>query len=208
MNRTFSVYRRRPHIVDVITPVVYGVDFYRLKWAANFDVAHAAFISATNAGLVDPNVNFFALNSLPGRQVRIVFDPDSYAIPDGLSFWMQLFHVIGGVETQVSASYLVLPDTITHSQMPIVIKGQVPQAASSALSLQLDMPRAGTNVRITNESAGKSLFVATQQGGYEFEVAPGETKDVTLQGMLGSFWVRGGTGPVDMSAIFVPVKNR
>ena len=61
MDRLFSIKRRRPHIVDLITPVatpfVPGqIDEYRFKYAPNFDQAFVTIITAPNIGSIDDNV--------------------------------------------------------------------------------------------------------------------------------------------------------
>lgn len=86
MNRLFSVTRRRPHIVDLSTPRqqpdIPTQDGYRISVALNFDAVFSDIIDSTNVGFLDSNVNQHALDvqNRPGK-VRIVFDPDTYALP-------------------------------------------------------------------------------------------------------------------------------
>lgn len=206
MNRTLSVTRRRPNVVDMVMPFVYGVDLYRLKWATNFDGVFAQFIDSTNIGFLDPAVNQATLEvqQTQGR-VRIVFDPATYHITDTSSFWVTLWQVApGGAETQVSAPSLILPESAHHGIHQITLHGAAPNAADSTGSLQLDLPRLMSDFRIRCESpvGGNALFVATEAGGAEQQLLPDTFPQYTsLLATQGSLWVRGGGGIVNFSAI-------
>ncbi len=206
MNRLFSVTRRRPHIVDLSTPVVAGVDGYRLKWAANFDGVFAAIITSTNVGFLDSNVNRNVLETQPttGTYVRIVFDPTTYSIPDASSFWLQFFPITGGLEGTPGAPTLVLPDAARHGVGIVTIHGTAPNAASSAGSLQLDLPMLMQDFKVHNESGAKDLFIATEAGGAEILI-PKASTDVQSLGFLGTqgtLYVRGDNATVVFSASF------
>lgn len=207
MNRTLSVTRRRPNLVDTVVPFVYGVDKYRLKWQTNFDAAYTQFIDTTNVGFLDPAVNQAALEvqQTQGR-VRIVFNPASYSIPDTQHFWLSLWHVApGGAETQMSAPSLVLPELAHHGIHQVTIHGGAPNGADSAHSLQLDLPRLMQDFRIHSEAAvgGNLLYVATEEGGAEQALSPDTFPQYTsILSTQGSLWVRGGGGVVNFSAIF------
>lgn len=86
MKRIFKIPRRRPHIVDLYTPLTQGLDEfgYRVSWAKNFDAASfTTIINSTNVGYLDPNVNRYKVETQPttGTDVRIVFDPSSFTTP-------------------------------------------------------------------------------------------------------------------------------
>lgn len=212
MNRLFGMPRRRPGIVDIITPFTYGVDGYRLKWAANFDASFTTFLTSTNIGFLDPAINPNVVDSQPlggftglagsGRNVRIVFNPTSYSIPDTSSFWLQFVQVIGGVEQTPGAPTLVLPDSANHGVGIVTIHGTAPSEASSATSLQLDLPRLMSDFHIHNEGGG-NLFIATEAGGAETQVPVDTAEQFSqLTGTQSSLWVRGGGGAVLFSARF------
>lgn len=200
MIRRFYVNRRRPGILDMITPIVDGVSEYRLKWATNFDAAPTLFLSAPLAGYRDPSINPLVLEEINlGNRLRVVFNPTTYTIPDDKPFWLTLHH-FNGVETQVTASTLIVPDTVatlSRLQGQIVVRGVVPSAASLAASLQLDLPRQMSDFRILNEGANP-LFVAFDSGGYEFSVPVAATYS-TFKGMASSLWLRGNGGPTTVS---------
>jgi hypothetical protein len=207
MNRTLSVIRRRTNLVDVVVPIVAGVAFYRLKWAANFDGAFAQFIDSTNVGFLDSSINQAVLDvQQTGGRVRIVFNPATYSIPDTKHFWMELFQVaVGGAETQVSAPSLVLPESAHHGIHQVTIHGGAPNAVDSAHALQLDLPRLMNDFRIHNEevAGGNNLYVATEQDGAEQMLSPDTFPQYTsFSSTQGSIWVRGGGGIVNFSAIF------
>lgn len=205
MNRIFKIVRRRPHIVDLYTPYVAGVEFYRVKWATNFDAAPTNIIDSTNIGFLDSNVNRNVIETQPttGTDVRIVFDPTTYSIPDDVSFWLQVARVVGGSETVVGAPTLVLPDAARHGIGIIAIRGDAPNEASSADSLQIDLPMLMQDFKVQNEDGANSLFIATEQGGAE-QVFPAllPIQPWSLMGTQGSLYVRGGGGDVTFSASF------
>ena len=79
--RTFSCFRRRPHIVDLLTPVVPGVSTYTVLWAQNFDGIFAPIINCSNVGFYDDNIprGKTELQNTQGF-VRMTFDPTTFAV--------------------------------------------------------------------------------------------------------------------------------
>ncbi len=194
MNRLFRIARRQPHIVDLYTPFVYGVDEYRLKSAPNFDSGLGVlFITASNAGFADPNVPYYKIESQPVRNnVRIVFDPASYGIDDSLPFWIQLAQVIGGVEQPPSALTLVLPSSANKGVGMTLIHGIAPAGATVANSLQIDLPTLMSDFRIHNEDPTNYLYVATEAGGAEQQLKPDSFPQLmSINATQGSLYVRG-----------------
>ncbi len=206
MKRTFSVIRRRPNLVDVLLPLIDGTQTYRLKWAANFDGVYSTIISASNVGFLDPAINPMVVGGQPtsGRQVRIVFDPATYSIPDTQPFWLQFWTVpFGGAEAQRSAGGMILPDSANHGTGIITIHGNAPNQAAVADSLQIDLPRMMEDISIHNEDGSNALFVATEEGGAEIKLSPSALPQFqSLHGTHASIWVRGGGGVVAFSATF------
>lgn len=205
MNRTINVFRRRPHIVDLMVPLTANVAEYRLKWAANFDGAFVQIIGCPMTGFYDDTIDRGKIDSQPstGTSVRMTFDPSTFLIPDDKSFWVQLFHFpSGGPEVQVSACSLVLPESAHHGVGIVTIKGTAPSAGSSAGALQLDLPRLSQDFRIENQKAA-TLFVSTEQDGAEQAVFPAPAAQYTgYVGTQGSIWVRGGGATAAFSATF------
>lgn len=207
MNRTINLFRRRPNIVDLMVPVTAGVAEYRLKWAQNFDGAFAQIIASPIYGYFDDTINRGKVESQPstGTSVRMTFDPATFSIDDTKSFWVQLWHYPpGGPEVQVSAASLVLPESAHHGVGVVTIGGTAPNAASSAGSLQLDLPRLMQDFRVFNQNGGATkLYVATEQSGPEQEVSPAPATQYTaLMGTQGSIWIRGGGATCAFSATF------
>ena len=205
MSRIFSVIRRRPSLVDIVTPFVYGVDLYRLKWAVNFDTAvPTAFIDAPNIGYIDDAVDRNTLEVHQTRDmVRIVFDPNTFSIPDNVACWLQLARVVGGLETIVSPPTLLLPDAAHHGVGVVVIAGTAPSGLSVANSLQIDLPRLMSDIRFVNMDSGRVLYVATEPGGVEIAIHPSTSvgaTSLTLQGTESTLLVRGDGAAVDFSA--------
>lgn len=218
MNRLFSIIRRRPNYVDVVTPFNYNADGYRLKWAANFDGAFTTMFTSTNVGFVDPAINPYAIDAQPmggstglagsSRNIRIVFDPATYGITDTSSFWLQFVQTVGGVEQTPGAPTLVLPDSALKGQGIVTIHGNAASATSSAGALQLDLPFRMQNFQIHNEDGANYLYVSTEASGAEQQLRPDTFAQYsTLWGAQPSIWVRGATptntgAPVAFSATF------
>jgi hypothetical protein len=162
MNRLFKIGRRRANIVDLYTPFVYGVDLYRLKWAQNFDGAFTAIINSTNVGFIDSNVNRAKVETQPttGTDVRIVFDPTTFAIDDTKSFWLLFVPVTGGVEGTPGAPTLILPESAHKGLGLVTIAGNAPAAA-----LQLDLPFLAADLRVHNEELTNYVFLGSEAGG-------------------------------------------
>jgi len=207
MNRIFSVIRRRPGIVDVLTPRVNGVEGYRFKAATNFDAVFGTIFTSPKFGFMDTvGVDQRKIEAQPTRdQVRMVFNPATYALTDTQHFWLKLFHVDGaGVETAVSAPTLVLPDDTQFLHRGIghiLIRGSAPSGATVASSLQLDLPRLLTDWRILNEESARDAYVAFEPGGPEFRLKQNSTlpQYLTFTGQSASILVRGDGGTATLS---------
>jgi hypothetical protein len=196
MNRLFSIRRRRPHLVDLWTPRVAGVDGYRLKWGANFSSAPpTTFITSTNVGFIDSNVNRNTVETQPlNGQVRIVFDPTTYSITDSVSFWLQFVPVTGGVEGTPGAMTLVLPANMGGSSLITI-------AGTPTGTQQLDLPM----IRDITVQNAASITIATESGGAAFTI-PGSAADVHSLGFLGmqsTLYVTGGAFSL-AAALVVP----
>lgn len=206
MSRIFSVIRRRTNLVDLVTPFVYGTDLYRLKWGANFDTgSFTNFIDAPNGGFIDPSIDRGTSGVQAFKGVRIVFNPATYSIPDGKPFWLRLARVTGGVETLVTPPTLILTEAAHHGVGVVVIAGDAPDESSVADSLEIDLPRLFSDIRITNHEATGStnLYVATEVDGSETMVAPAVDAGqvvLTLQGTEHTLLVRGSGATATFSA--------
>lgn len=205
MNRLFKIARRRPHIVDFYTPFTYGVDGYRLKWASNFDGSFTTILTSTNVGFIDSNVNRNVIETQPttGKDVRIVFDPTTYSIPDVNSFWLKFVPVTGGVEGTAGAPTLVLPDSVNKGVGMVTIQGNAPSGTDSTGSLQLDLPFLMRDFRIHNQDGTNNLYVSMEQSGPEVQCQPDKSAQLTsFNATQASLWVRGGGAIVSFSATF------
>jgi len=185
MNRLFSVFPRLPHVVNIITARVPGVDGYRLKWAENFDLPPQPLLTATNVGFLDPNVDRSRLSvQALEDQIRIVFDPASYGIPDGIAFWMQFVTVTGGVEGTPGAMTLVLPASFISTTGLIFIAG------APTGTQQLDLPL----MRDFTFQCDGDIEIGTEEGGQTFKV-PGSATEIhslSFLGSLATIYVTGG----------------
>jgi hypothetical protein len=179
--------------------VVSGTTAYAVYWAQNFDGTFASLFSCSNIGYYDDNIprGKTELQDTNGF-VRMTFDPTTFSIDDTKSFWLQLWR--NG--SAVSAPTLLLPDTANKGQGIVTIQGNAPSGASSANSLQLDLPSLMQNLEITNNDATNTLYVSTEQSGPEVAIGPklGFYGLSTIYASQGSLWVRGGGGAVNFSA--------
>lgn len=157
MNRLFSIARRRPSYVDLITPFVYGVTGYRLKWAPNFDTAvFTPFLTSSNVGFLDQTINQHVVDVQPmggmasngSRNVRIVFNPSNPSYGVALS---------GSFTTAASASV-----TTGSSQIGIVFPGNtLTFAAQPGVSYTVTTVASGTITLTTSYTGTTGATTAT-----------------------------------------------
>lgn len=204
MSRQFSVIRRAPQLIDILTPFVYGITEYRIKYAANFDASFTQIIAAPRNGYLDPTVSQAILQSAPGNNVRITFDPTnsaySIAAPSS-SMWLQLTRYDGSSEVYVSPPTLLLPFEANQGIGVTTIAGSAPSGATSADALQVDLPFLATDMRV-RATGSHPVCVSTELNGAETIVANGEIGQYIAQtGMISSLFVRGsgGTAPFALS---------
>jgi len=209
MDREFTVVRRRANLVDILTPKRTGVQGYRLKAAANFDLTFNTMITGDiGTGHLDASVDTRVLTPLNNRdRVRLVFDPANYSggpwnLVDTDHIWLQFFPVdFAGAEGSGGVRTLVLPDDEEKGQGRVIIRGSAPNGASVANSLQLNLPFKMRNVYIRNNEAsgGDELAVASRPGGAERLIAPQEEAEF-FEGGTELLMVRGVGGAVNFTA--------
>ena len=211
MSRQFSVIRRRPQLVDIVTPFVYGTTEYRLKWASNFDGSFTQIIASKATGYIDPAVNPAVIQPIFNQgQVRIVFDPTaagwSITNPSG-AIWLKLARYDGTSETYVSPPTLLLSDDTHHGVGTVIVSGNAPSGVSISNSLQLDLPFASEDIRIVNQGA-HDLYVATEAGGAETlfpartDASPTSLTSLNFRAAQPALLVRGSGGTTSFSAAF------
>ena len=202
MTRDFSVIRRRPHILDIITPVRAGVDGYRIEWAANFDGSFTTLVTSPINGHCDDSLRDQAHAPAPGNNVRIIIDPTNYTITDTKPFWLRFVPVVGGIAGTAGNRGLILPDTSGRGF--VTVAGSAPNAATVTGSMQLDFPRLVEDLRIVNAASSGSLFISPVDDDAEFEVVPGgsQVPFSNLRGAIPGIRVRGGGSAVAFQATF------
>lgn len=196
-DRDFTVVRRRPHLIDIITPKRSGVQGYRLKAASNFDLTFQTILTADiSSGYLDPTalragtIHRQTLGTMPGNHIRIVFDPTTFAAPhaagldDDQHVWLQFFPVdFTGAEGVGGARGLILPDDEMNGQGRVIVRGSAPSGVSVANSLRLDLPYRMRNMTIRNNEANAS----TASGTLTFTGIPNNTETVTVDGKVYTF---------------------
>jgi hypothetical protein len=164
--RSFSCFRRRPHVVDLLTPFVYGVTNYQIRWAQNFDGTFAAIINSPNIGFYDSNIprNKTELQNTQGF-VRITFDPTTFSIDDTKSFWLQLWETPpGGTSATFNVSNASASVTASVSQTGILFPGQTVMFSSQPAVAYTLLTVLGTAITLTANYTGISDATASIAG--------------------------------------------
>jgi hypothetical protein len=204
--RLFSILRRKPGLIDLITPIqppTSGVVGYRLKTDTAVNGSFSTTIlESTLYGFTDPSVAGPQNVIQPGEHVRIIFRPQDHSLTDG-AFWLKLVYVDSGnaemTSPAPSAVTLVLPPFVGNEQSGF--NGTAPSGATIANSLRIDLPRQMSNFRIRNLSTTILLYVAFQEEGPEI-IVPGQSvsqESVGFDGLVSSIWVRGASGTAAFS---------
>jgi len=209
--RLFSILRRKPGLIDFITPIrnqTEGVEAYRLFTDTDPGGAFATVVTTVpRTGLVDPAVQGPQHVIQPGENVRIIFKPSTFSLPDSGFFWLKLGYVDGGGVNMLvpapSAATLVLPPFTGPMQQGFT--ATAPSGVALANSLQIDLPRSMESLRIRNTEAvgGTVLWVAFDPGGPEIKVVP-QQETVAWLGLVSSIFVRGAAGTAAFTATFSP----
>lgn len=204
--RDFTVVRRRPNFVDLLIPKKANVQGYRLLAASNFDGTFSTLLTADiSSGYLDPKVNPNLLHAVNATdRIRVVFDPASFSLTDSDHFWLKYQPIdFSGTPGTAGAPSLILPDDELRATIRVLISGTAPSAVNVASSLVLNLPYRMQDVEVRNNEAsgGRTLFLATSEGGAERQVAPQETA-LFRDGAQGCLLVRGGGGTVSFSADF------
>lgn len=211
MSRDFTVVRRRPNFLDMLTPKRVGVAGYRIQAAANFDGSFTTILTAPiSSGYLDPSINPAVLHVTNNARdsIRIVFNPDTFTgvagISDALHFWLRFVPVdFSGAAGTPGNPALVVTDSEHYGTSRIMIRGTAPNGAAVANSLQLDLPFTTQDLYIKNEqaSAGTALFIANMPGGSEQQISAQETSTI-FHGPIDTLLVRGAGTSVTFSASF------
>jgi len=198
--RLFSILRRKPGIIDLITPLKplsSGVAGYRLKTDTNpFGSFSTTVISTGRTGFVDSAVAGPHNVIQPGENVRVIIKPSNYGLSDTDYFWLKLVYLDESNAELPSpgAATLVLPTYVGPA-----MTGFTASAITSVT--QIDLPRAMSNFRVLNLDTTNALGLILQEGGPEITIPAG--KDISgFDGTVSSIWVRGIVGTVQFSASF------
>ena len=172
MKRIFKIGRRRPHIIDLYTPLTQGLDTlgYRVSWAQNFDAgSFTTIINSSNVGFLDQNVNRMKVETQPttGTDVRIVFDPSSYMT--ALTGTYDVTNGSPSVPTSLSQVGLVYSGATVIFGSQLGVRYTVESVNSTTITLTTNYT--GTNAAATTASQGINdarsfwLKVSRIQGG-------------------------------------------
>lgn len=181
MTRSMRIIRR-PHMIDVLIPRVMGVDGYRLKWGTTFGGVPLTFLTCSNVGFRDENINPYLVDVQSiENSVRIVFDPATYSIPEDVSFWMQFVPVTTGVEGVPGAMTLVLP---ANPRTALVVVSGTPTGTQ-----QIDLPYL-QNMQVL---ASSGVSIGTEPGGALIPIPSGTGfQSLGFLGLQGTIFVSGG----------------
>lgn len=201
--RDFSFIRHRPGFCDLLLTKQAGADAYSLEWDPNFDGVFTPFLSVSSLGHIDDSLIGFP-RDLVNRvdNIRVVFDPKNYSIPENTTYWLRVTPSTGGVPGTPGMPGMIVPDVGGYKML--VIKGLAPSGASIANSLRLDFPRTVCDIRVVNLDTTNTLYVATEEGGAEYEAST-SVDAYPMSNILGAtphLLVRGGGAAVLFTATF------
>ena len=197
--RLVSVHRRKPGLIDILTPFTSGIEQYRLSWAPNFDQTFTDFLDAPPHGYRDASVDIMKLEVLQGRRCRIVLDPTTFSIPDDATFWMTLSHIVGGVVTNATAPLMILPPHQSHHTLTIA--GSAPPT-----EIQLDLPRTMTDVSLVAED---DLLVRFGPNEAQLAMyADTNVNKLTTRGGIASVFIQGNGKTSPFSMTFTSMSSR
>lgn len=205
--RRFSILRRKPGLVDLITPIrpfSEGVETYRLKTDTSPTGAFGTTVmTVPRTGKVDPSLQGPQNVIQPGENVRMIFKPSDWSLSDTDAFWLKLVYVNAAnvelVTPTPSAPCLVLPPFSGPGQFGFT--ATAPVLASFANSIQIDLPRSMENLKVMNNDSTNPLFVAFDGGGPEIKIPAG--KEITgFLGTASSLFVRATGGSVEFTTTF------
>jgi hypothetical protein len=195
--RDFSVIRRRPNFVDILTPKRSGVEGYRFLAASTFNGPFTLiFTASASSGHLDSTIDRMVINVVNNKDhVRVVFDPDNYAaiagIDDAKHVWIQ-FQTIDpvGVLGIPGPPTLILPDD-ERASATTSIRGVAPSGADIGDSITINFPYGMREVTLHNEENATPLFVSMTQTGPEVRISSGDAR-VFRSGLVSGLTVRGG----------------
>jgi uncharacterized protein YodC (DUF2158 family) len=202
--RLFSILRRKPGLVDFVAPLRDGVSAYRLKTDTTPVGAFATtLVTVPMTGFMEPELAGAQHVIQPGNNVRIIFKPSKYSLPDSGAFWLKLVY-INAAGTEMSDPAPSAPTFISPPNEGPMQTGFTAVAPASAL--RIDLPTVD-NFRIRNLEAARNLVVAFQEGGPEATVY--QASDSTgITGTVSSIWINGSGGTANFSAQFTYAASR
>jgi len=199
--RQFSILRRKPGLVDFVTPIrpsSEGVAAYRLKMDTTpVGAFSTAVMTVPPSGFVDPSVAGPQHVIQPGNNVRVVFKPSNYGLSDTAAFWLKLVYINAAngemSNPAPSAGTLILPPFEGPMQSGF-------SAVAPSSSTRIDLPTV-SNFRIRNTESARDLQVSFQEGGPTVTI-PAASESSGFFGTVSSIWVNGSGGTANFSAQF------
>ena len=179
MPRSISIVRRKANLVDLTIRRRTGITGFRFGASPNFDAAFVAFATVPNYGIKSPSVPDVAAGYVGSQfrdQMRFLFDPADYvatapALVDTDPFYLRVeSQNPDGTFNAPEAMHLVLPAS-SNPNRPFIIRGTVPNLASLALSIEIQLPMQCNDFDIQNDGAAP-LFLAFEPTGAEYQVLP------------------------------------
>ena len=198
--------RRRPNITG-----------FRFGAAANFDAVFTPFATVPNHGVKSPSVPDVYAGSVGSQfrdQVRFVFNPADYvataaALVDGNQFFLRVeSRNPDGSFNPAEAMHLVLPPPVEPNRI-INLRGTIPNLASLALALEIQLPGQCNDFEILNDGA-TIMFVAFHPTGGEYQVDPVTSSFRTFEqftSAVSRVFVRAAGGTTTASLVFTLRNN-
>lgn len=209
MARAFSVYRRRPHYVDLLLPFDSTILTWEFQAAQYFDGSYTTFATVGGNGFRSPGIftSDYVDSQFRGK-VRFVFDPDYFTVTNGDvvdddTFWVKVITTTrAGVVSGASGAQPIMP----YYAIPyrtFILQGTA-YDASEPDAQEIQLPQLCKNFNIQNNGS-VDILVKFEPSGDEFNIKPVSTDGVdfmTVSQTISQVYVRGDGGNADFRASF------
>lgn len=207
MPRSYTVFRRRPGVADILIPKRVGIKAYRFSASATlngsftaFQVVPATGFRAPADGSIPAPLFREALGNTFKGYTRFLFNPETYtssvaAVRDDVAFFMRIeSQNLDGSFNAAEAIHYFIPFRNNVGNYPVVLNGTAPAAATPADSLEIVLPSTMFDSEITNDGSSPLgiTFFKDEVGTEEYSIGPNSTLDTTFTS-FNRIFVRGDT---------------
>lgn len=209
MARAFSVYRRRPHYVDLLLPFDSSIATWEFQGSDFFDGTYTTFATIGANGYRTPGI--FSSDYIDSQfrgKVRFLFDPDFYSainpkVVDDDSFWVKVITTTkAGVVNPASGAQVILP-YVAIPYRTFVLEGTALNATEPNAQ-EIQLPMLCRNFNIQN-NGGVDILIKFEPYGDEYNVTPVASDGInylTVSQTISQIYLRGDGGNAEFRASF------